>query len=57
VVARTCSDAARVPGQELAARFNCSPATVERKLAELRASDPQFPDDPLHYLMKPPGLG
>jgi hypothetical protein len=42
---------------QLAARFNCSRVTVERKLAELRASDPQFPDNSLHYLMKPPDLG
>ena len=52
--------AARADGltmAQLAARFNCSRVTVERKLAELRASNPQFPDNPLHYLMKPPGLG
>jgi hypothetical protein len=42
---------------ELAQRFNCSSGAIEKHLAKLRASDPQFPDNPLGYLMKPPGLG
>jgi hypothetical protein len=42
---------------ELAIRFNCSIVTIERRLAELRASDPQFSDDRRHDRLAPPGLG
>jgi hypothetical protein len=45
-----------VPSRELAARFGVASQTLDRKLAELRAH-PQFLDNPLGYLMKPPGLG
>jgi hypothetical protein len=33
---------------ELAIRFNYSIVTIERRLAELRASDPQFSDNRRH---------
>jgi hypothetical protein len=42
---------------ELAIRFNYSIVTIERRLAELRASDPQFSDNRRHDRLAPPGLG